>query len=242
MSTRVFKVTYIYAGLLSLLLFICCPLVTSAAVIKGEEITDAVRSHIEDNFPWADGEMRVEFSGGASDVNLGGEEVSYRVQAKRNEDYIGNTSFTVRFYEDGIFLGEQTVRVRLELLMDVVVSTGYLRRNAEVGPGDVKVIKQWLDRVPRNIVSSEEDVVGKKLRSSVKPNAEIKVNMLTDIPMVLKGKPVKIVADKGLMGMTTVGVSEQDGLCGELVKVRNISSGKMIYARVMDKNMVIVEF
>ncbi|MBW2673675.1 MAG: flagellar basal body P-ring formation protein FlgA [Deltaproteobacteria bacterium] len=205
-------------------------------------IETAVRAYVEKNMFWSGGAVRVEFPGKVSDVTLSGEKIACRVQSKRNEDFIGNTSFTVRFYEDGEFLGKQTVRARLEVLMAVVVSSRPLRRNVEIGRGDVRLIKRWFARPPLNIISSPDDVVGKRLRAGIKPNTEITGNMVRTIPVVQKGKPVRIIIENGSMGMTTIGMSEQDGMRGELIKVRNVSSKKMIYARVMDTSLVKVEF
>jgi flagella basal body P-ring formation protein FlgA len=242
MSGKATKMARFIVGAACMVLFSGHLGVAAAGVIKGETIEEAVSAYVGKNTFWPEGVVRVEFPGGVSDVSLSGERIACRVQSRRNEDFIGNTSFTVRFYEDDELLGKQTVRARLEVLMDVVVSSRSLRRNTEIGSDDVRVVKRWFARPPVNVVSSPEDVVGKKLRASIKPNTEITGNMVRDIPVVHKGKPVKIVVENGLMGVTTIGMSEQDGMRGELIKVRNLSSKKIIYARVMDDSLVKVEF
>ena len=126
--------------------------------------------------------------------------------------------------------------------MDVVVSTKALYRNIKINRDDVRLAKKWFNRLPSNIISSTDAVVGMKLRTSVKPNAEITGNMVRTIPMVKRGKPVKIIFENGPMRITTLGLSDQDGLHGELIKVKNISSKNMIYARVMGNSLVKVEF
>lgn len=213
-----------------------------AGVIKGTAIEEAIRTYVENNMFWPQDSVRIDFPGGISDVTLSGDEISCRIQSKRNEDFIGNTSFTVRFYEGGELLGKRTVRARLEVLMNVVISARSLAKGTTIGRGDVKLIRRWFARPPVTIIASLDDVVGKRLRTSVKPNTEITGKMVEKIPVVRKGKPVKIVVENGLMGVTTIGMSEQDGMRGELIKVRNVSSKKMIYARVMDTSLVRVEF
>ncbi|MBN2397414.1 MAG: flagellar basal body P-ring formation protein FlgA [Deltaproteobacteria bacterium] len=229
------------AGIACLVLFGSC-LSVAAGVIKGETIEEAVRAYVEKNIFWPNGTVRVEFPDRVSDADLPGEEIACRVRGKRNEDFIGNTAFTVKFYEDGTLLGEQTVRARLEVLMDVVVSSRSLNRNTVIERGDVRLVKRWFVRPPRNVIVSLDNAVGKKLRSSIKPNTEITGNMVEEVPVVRKGKPVRIVIESGLMGVTTIGMSEQDGMLGELIKVRNVSSQKIIYARVTDTSLVEVEF
>ncbi|MBW2632380.1 MAG: flagellar basal body P-ring formation protein FlgA [Deltaproteobacteria bacterium] len=213
----------------------------SAAVIRGETIKATVRAYIEKNMPWPGNAVRVEFPGRVSNLSLTGKKITFRVLSRRNEDFIGDSSFTVRCYENDTFLSEKTVRVRIEVLMDVVVSTKSIHRNVRIDHDDVKLVKRWFDRLPSKIISNPGTVVGMKLRTNVKPNAEIKGNMVKSIPMVKRGKPVKIVFENGPMRITTVGLSEQDGMCGELIKVRNVSSKKVIYVRVTGNSLAKVE-
>lgn len=211
-------------------------------VIKGETIKAHVRTYIEKNMPWPKSAVRVEFPSRVSDLKLTGEKITFRVLSRRNEDFIGNSSFIVRCYENGTFLNGKTVRARIEVAMDIVVSAKSLRRNVKIERADVKLVKRWFNRLPSNIISNPDAVVGMKLRTNVKPNAEIAGNMVRSIPVVKRGKPVRIVFENGPMRITTIGLSEQDGMHGELIKVRNVSSRKMIYARVMGNSLVKVGF
>ncbi|MBU8910847.1 MAG: flagellar basal body P-ring formation chaperone FlgA, partial [Desulfobacterales bacterium] len=214
----------------------------TAVVIKGETIKKYVRTYIEKNISWPKNVVRVEFPSTVSDLRLTGEKITCRVLSKRNEDFIGNSSFTFKCYENGTFLHGKTVRVKIEIGMDVVVSAKFLRRNVKIEHDDVRLVKKWFNRLPSNIISSPDAVIGMKLRTNVKPNAEITGNMVRAIPMVKRGKPVRIIFENGPMRITTIGLSDQDGLHGELIKVRNVSSKNMIYARVTGNSLVKVEF
>jgi len=66
--------------------------------------------------------------------------------------------------------------------------------------------------------------------------------MLKEIPLVRKGKMVKIVFDNGPMQIVTVGLSEEDGVAGNIVRVKNITSNKIIYARVLSDSVVGIGF
>ncbi|RZB34938.1 MAG: flagella basal body P-ring formation protein FlgA [Desulfobacteraceae bacterium Eth-SRB1] len=233
---------FLIASVVSLLFFDSHLCAASTVVIKGETIKAHVRTYIEKNMPWPKSAVRVEFPGRVSDLKLTGGKITFRVLSRRNEDFIGNSSFTVRCYENGEFLNGKTVRARIEVAMDVVVSTKSLRRNVRINRDDVRLVKRWFNRLPSNIISNPYAVVGMKLRTNVKPNAEIAGNMVRSIPMVKRGKPVRIVFENGPMRITTIGLSEQDGMHGELIKVRNVSSKKVIYARVTGNSLVKVIF
>jgi len=230
------------ASVVFLFLFSTHLYAATTVVIKGETIKTYVRTYIEKNISWPKNVVRVEFPSTVSDLRLTGKKITCRVLSQRNEDFIGNSSFVFKCYENGTFLNGKTVRVKIEVLMDVVVSTKSLHRNIKINRDDVRLAKKWFNRLPSNIISSLDAVVGMKLRTSVKPNAEITGNMVRPIPMVKRGSPVKIIFENGPMRITTLGLSDQDGLYGELIKVRNVSSKNMIYARVMGNSLVKVEF
>ena len=80
------------------------------------------------------------------------------------------------------------------------------------------------------------------LTVQVSEGAELFTSMLKDVPLVKKGKMVKIVFDNGLMRIATVGLPEEDGIAGSIVRVRNITSNKIIYARVLGDSVVGIEY
>lgn len=242
LSAFTFRLKYLIASVVALFLFNGYLCAAGAAVIKGETIEAAVRAYVKENVSWPKSAVQVEFYGRVPDLSLTGEKIVCRVRSGRNEDFIGDSSFIVRFYEKGVFLKKKTVRARIEVLMDIVVSAKSLSRNARIDSSDVRLIKRWFNRVPANIISSTDDVVGMKLRTSVKPNTQITENMVRSIPIVKRGKPVRIIFENGSMRITTMGLAEQDGMRGELIKVRNVSSRKIIYARVTGNSLVKVDF
>jgi flagellar basal body P-ring formation protein FlgA len=76
----------------------------------------------------------------------------------------------------------------------------------------------------------------------VASGTEILATMLKSPPLVRKGKMVKMVFDNGSMHIVTVGLSEEDGVAGNIIRVKNITSNKIIYARVLSDSLVGIEF
>ena len=59
--------------------------------------------------------------------------------------------------------------------------------------------------------------------------------------IVLPRRPVKIVTDVNGVRIETDGTAIQRGAEGDLIKVRNNSSGKVVRARVLDATTVKIE-
>jgi flagella basal body P-ring formation protein FlgA len=66
--------------------------------------------------------------------------------------------------------------------------------------------------------------------------------MLKSAQMVRKGSIVKIMAENGSLLVTTIGLSEDNGGQGDIIKVKNLTSNKIVYAKVIDQALVRVDF
>ncbi len=211
-------------------------------IIKGTEIKALVKDYIEANMPWLQDGMRIDFLGRISDLHVQGGEISCKARNRQDEAYIGDSIFTVGVYDDGTLLREERVHVRMEAAMDVVMSTKYLMRDKEIDSDSVKLVRKWFNQMPANAVTQIEDVVGKLLYSDIRPNMEIKRNMLKAVKTIKRGKMVKMVLESGPLTIVTFGLCEEDGSRGDYIKIRNTSSNKTVYAKIMDDSSVRVEF
>jgi flagella basal body P-ring formation protein FlgA len=214
----------------------------STATITGEALQAAVQTHVEKHSPWPKGRIRVEFPETVADVAVPSEKVTIKIKGRANEDFIGQTSFTASLRGETKPLREEHVKATLWVLMDVVVSTKSLSSGTVLGAGDVKVLQKWYDAVPQNRVSDLKEVIGKKLSVSINPHMEITKNVLKDCPVVRRNQPVRIMLDNGTLCITATGVSQEDGILGEVIRVQNTASKRIIHARVRGNALVAVDF
>jgi len=229
--------------LFALLALLCTFAPVCGASTSGEKaIKEAVRKHVEDNAPWPRERVRVEFFGPMPEVAGPAGQADLKVRSRAGERYIGRTSFTVRFSKGDTVVREEAVRVRIEVFTDLVVSTREIMRDAVIGSDDVTVTSKWMDTAPAGILTDAAEVVGKKAVMRLNAGTEISRTMLRSAPVVKKGEVVRIVLESGPMVISAVGLCQEDGGKGDLVRVQNISSKKIIFARVMGSSLVRVDF
>jgi len=210
-------------------------------MIKGEKIREEVIRHIERSMPWDHKEVRMDVELPPDQADLTEKMAIIRVETVGKEDYLGEMIFLVRISQGKIHR-QITVRGTIELLKSVIVSARALPAGSVIGESDILVKKKWVTRLDPLLVSSPEEVVGKQLSTSLKAGMEIKRTTLTAPLLVKRGKTVRINLEKGPLKISTIGVSEEDGAQGALIRVRNISSNRHVYARVVGENLVQVEF
>lgn len=212
-----------------------------ATDIRTCRLQDAVRDYIEANTPWPQGTVRVNFLSNEPETVPQGRPITMRVETAGNADFIGDMVFLVKFFKGGNFFKTETVRTRIEILHDIVIATRTLPSGTVLTDGDIKTVRKWVHKIQPQTISSPDRAVGRRIIVQARPGMEIYANMLRDVPLVQKGKIVKIVFDSGTMRIVTVGMPEEDGVAGSIIRVKNITSNKIIYARVLGTSLVGIE-
>lgn len=218
------------------------PEASGAVTLENPALRAMVEQHIRERTPWKGCEMRFDYPGEIRKVVLPGDRFSCRVTSAPSQSYIGSSIFFIRFYDKGVLVEERRVRLTIEVLVDVVMSSRSLERGREIGQEDVTIVKKWLRKPPRNLLSRITDVVGKKLTAAVGPNREIRGNMLREAYAVKRGEPVRILVDEGPICLSATGICQENGAEGSIVRVQNASSRKVIYALVIGDSLVKVDF
>ncbi len=214
----------------------------AAAILREGAIREIVAAHIQRHMPWDREDVHLTFLEGCKEIIVTAPEYTCEIEERPNEPYIGDSVVTLKMYHKGVFLLERSIRVKIEVAFDILVSTRALAAETVIGPDDVRVVKRWLTREPQQHLASAGEAVGKKISGSVRPNRDITRSMLRDVPLVKRGRLVKMFLSNGLINISTVGQIQEDGAMGSLVRVKNMTSQRVVYARVIGDSLVQVDF
>lgn len=204
-------------------------------------VHEAVRNYIEANMSWPKESVRMEFITAEPDISALGKPLTFSIEPAGYADFIGDAAFIVRISTRGRQLRTETVRARIEVLRDVLVAARMIRGGAVVADQDVRVMQQWVRRSMPDALYSPDEAIGKRIVMQIRPGTVIAGSMLREAPLVRKGKLVRVIYDNGAMRITTFGMPEEDGAAGNIIRIRNVTSNKIIYARVLGDSLVAVE-
>lgn len=121
--------------------------------------------------------------------------------------------------------------VRGELSARVVVATARIAAGRPVGPGDVALEKRTLASI-EGATSALDAVVGQASRRALRAGQVIDRHWLAQPVLVQRGANVAIVATNGPVRVTTTGEALATGREGDVIDVRNATTGRVIRARV----------
>ncbi|MBU0986440.1 MAG: flagellar basal body P-ring formation chaperone FlgA, partial [Proteobacteria bacterium] len=130
----------------------------------------------------------------------------------------------------------------VDVFEEVVCASDYLKRGATIEEEDVYLARKNIARASSKYLTDTSEVVGYIIKHNVKPDASLKIWMITKAPIVDKGDLVTILAESGVLRVTAPGKVLMKGYGGELIKVQNLMSQKEIYAKVVNDSTVSVDF
>ena len=87
----------------------------------------------------------------------------------------------------------------------------------------------------------KEQLIGRKLKQNLKLGQIIKSRHLAQNWMIKKGQSVNINSNIGNIRVIMKGIAEENGHFHEIIKVSNISSGKIIEGIIMNEKKILIK-
>ncbi|MEK6589358.1 MAG: flagellar basal body P-ring formation chaperone FlgA [Nitrospinota bacterium] len=175
-------------------------------------------------------------------VFLSSPDFRYEIGSNSSLSSTGRISLTITFKENERIQKTIHPTMDLKFIMPSVVAIRSIKRGELISDKDIKIEDREVNRDTSQIVSEPENIIGKQAKVDIKKGDFITVNIVEIITVVNLGDAVNIVAESDVLRVTVRGVVKEKGGKGELVKVLNVSSNKIIHAKVVDSHTVKVEF
>lgn len=132
---------------------------------------------------------------------------------------------------------EISASVKYSQIIKAVVANYPLPKGHIVKPKDVK-ISYIKPKRKKGYIDKIDLVLGKKLKRSIKKDEPISFRDLEKEYLVRKNSNVKVLYKKGNFKIELLGRALENGEKGQIIKVKNISSGKVVQCKVIGINKV----
>lgn len=109
-----------------------------------------------------------------------------------------------------------------------------------IGPGDIDWLDVRADQTTSDTAATDAQLIGMTPRRGVSTNQPVRLRDLQSPRMVDKGSMVTITLSTPSMTLTTQGKALQDGGKGEVIRVVNTQSNRIVEATVAGPNVVAV--
>ena len=221
--------------LLSSLLFLCITLLTLFAIADedfvGKTINGLLQEKIQDNRIIVEQEYS---SKSKFDKIKSAQDKIDSIIVEQFEPK--NSSFRVRVnYNDG--KAETLSGLYLSYVM-APIAARYIKFGDVIQQSDVTTIKVRIDSLNSEYASELNEVVGMQAKTYIAAGKMFKINEVTSPNVIKNNDPVNIIYSSGAINLKTVGIAMGNGAVGDMIKVKNSSSGVVLLGQIVNKNTV----
>jgi flagella basal body P-ring formation protein FlgA len=155
--------------------------------------------------------------------------------------YEGYTLLTAEVDVDGRLVQVLPLRLKVEVLHEAVTTVKRVERGEPFTKENV-VLEKWpTSKIPREVMESLENVLGRTAAAAVPPRAIIRLNDLYDPPVIKRGQKVNMVARRGNIEIWAGARAIEDGKAGDTIRVENDETHKTLHGKVLDEKTVLIE-
>lgn len=233
---------HIFILLLFLALVTLCPGQVFSAVDREQEIRGAVTSFVIARTSGMGWDVRLRRMTIPAALKLPEGAIDYEVVAPQQWAGWGDVSIAVVARQQERVVGNVTVRVDVEALVDTVVTMRQIEYGDDIMAADVALQKREITYNSHLAARELEAVVGKKARTTLRANQPVRADQVEKVPLVKSGQIVTIVAENEVLKISVSGKARSSGAEGDIIRVQNLTSQKEIPARVIDASTVQVAF
>ena len=127
---------------------------------------------------------------------------------------------------------------KISIYKTVIVTKRPLIRGQIISLDDVMTAERDIAEAVHGYASETAATIGKTLKQSVPVNSILAPTLLDTPPLVKRGQSVTILAAGTAMEIRMSGTVLMDGAAGDLVRVRNQTSKRIVEATVMESGVV----
>lgn len=141
-----------------------------------------------------------------------------------------------------ISLGKQTIGVKctspvswtvyvpakVKVFRPVVVASRPLAANQLITESDVKVISLDIGSLHQGYINNTDQIIGQQLKYSLSMHSVINPNSLKAKKIIQRGELIMLVATAGQMEVRMSGKALSDAYLGQRVRVKNLSSKRVV--------------
>jgi len=154
----------------------------------------------------------------------------------------GLQSIRLTFFDNGVKLLSQSVSLRIDARVDAFVLKRDMVKGDVLSMDSFQKTKVFASKISRTEIIDPLPYLGWKLKNFLKKGEFIKPSYLKKNYMIKRGALVNIVAEKYGFLVSARGYAKKNGVKNDLIPIKNMASGKIVLGKVVDINLVKVEF
>lgn len=168
--------------------------------------------------------------------------VEARVIPGRVKDYFAPFITSIELLVDGRVIRRLSATAQIIAQAPVLVAAHDLTERTRIRDGDVRVEMRRLERSVSIYIRDTERLRGAAVTRTIASGEPIMTDAIYADIIIKPGDPVRIVGESGAVSLNVAGEARAAGRVGDRIQVKNLQSGVLLQAIVVDEGLVRVRF
>lgn len=215
-------------------------IIADGQVISRQLLVDKSVAAIQSlsGMPMGSPDLKVTLESNVRDVTVAPGQSEITVSLPNGIRYTGNTNVQALISVNGKLSAKLTLRFDVKLFRQVVVAARQIAAKEVLTSAALRLERLDVGRVSGSYYTQTDKVAGLAVRRALVPGTPIADTMLEKPVVIKRGKTVSIRARIGALEVSAAGQAMQDGVEGQFIRVKNITTGRVVSGKVIDDSTV----
>ncbi len=127
---------------------------------------------------------------------------------------------------------------RYKAYVNLPVTTRVIAAGAIITEKDISLLKSPITKIRSGYIVSAEDVIGMQTKRTLGSGILLRQSDVIKPQVIRQNDSVTMVYNSGNIRLRTSGVAAEAGAVGDMIKIKNDTTGVIVYGRVKGKNLV----
>lgn len=161
-----------------------------------------------------------------------------RVRKSSSRKLRGPSVVRVGIDLDGETLRKMSITADVRIHMPVLVAAYNLKRGEQIEATFFEITNSDVTKLRGAYYTDQNELKDLRMVRSLSAGDVLTDQHIERIPIIKRGEFIRILARGDLFEVTTEGTAMQDGGKGDLIRVKNVDSGKVIRGHVIDSGLI----
>jgi flagella basal body P-ring formation protein FlgA len=155
--------------------------------------------------------------------------------------YEGQVLLTAELEMNNRLVKVLPLRVNIELFHNVVVTTKRVEKGDKFSSENVALVRTPSSKILSGSLSQLNYVTGRTASVPLVPGTVLRFADIFDPPAIVHGSVVQAIVRRGNVELIVDTRAIEDGKAGDMIRVENTSSHKLLRGKVLDEKTVLIE-
>ncbi len=198
----------------------------------------AVREYIRQHAPWPADQYEIKIVRSHAPLNVAEGAVTAQVLEPGPRTITGQRSYRVEYRQGSRKIASGVFTAEVHVQAAVFRAAHTIRHGAVISEYDLVQSRDDLANVAGDPITDRSQIVGARASRVIREGEVLVSGTVSPAPVVEAGGAVMIMAPRGCVVVRAFGIAQQGGAVGEVIKVKNVQSNKVVLARVTDASTV----